>query len=157
VWPLILIAVIVAIIVTTVVLFTGKFNSYVPVTLTSERAGLVMESGAKVKMRGVQVGRVAGIEGGHEPVRLKLELFPDQVKYIPANVGAQIKATTAFGAKYVDLIYPDNPGRKRIAAGDVLVSRNVSVEVNTVFQNLVDVLHKIDPAKLNAVLTAFAE
>ena len=39
----------------------------------------------------------------------------------------------------------------------MLQSRNVSTEVNTVFQNLVDVLHQIDPPKLNAVLTALAE
>ena len=39
----------------------------------------------------------------------------------------------------------------------MLQSRNVSTEVNTVFQNLVGVLDQIDPAKLNAVLTALAE
>lgn len=137
--------------------FNGSFNSYVPVTLTSDRSGLMMESGAKVKLRGIQVGRVAGIVGGNEPVRLKLEIDPDQIKYIPANVQAEIRATTAFGAKYVDLTYPPNPSRKRLAAGAVLVSRNVSTEVNTVFQNLVGVLHQIDPDKLNAVLTAFAD
>ena len=42
-------------------MFAGTFKSYVPVTLTSDRAGLVMESGAKVKMRGVQVGRVSSV------------------------------------------------------------------------------------------------
>ncbi len=36
-------------------------------------------------------------------------------------------------------------------------SRNVTTEVNTVFQNLVGVLNKIDVAKLNAVLTALAD
>ncbi len=45
-------------------LFNGSFRQYVPVTLTSDRAGLVMEVGAKVKMRGVQVGRVGSIAGG---------------------------------------------------------------------------------------------
>ena len=45
-------------------IFGGTFSSYVPVTLTSDRAGLVMEPGAKVKLRGVQVGRVAAIQGG---------------------------------------------------------------------------------------------
>ena len=68
-----------------------------------------METGAKVKMRGVEVGRVAAIKGGSEPVSLKLDIFTDQAHYIPANVEAQIRATTAFGAKYVDLIYPDKP------------------------------------------------
>ena len=71
-------------------------------TLTSDRSGLVMEAGAKVKMRGVQVGRVGSITGGNMPVSLKLEIYPDQIKYIPSNVEAEIKATTAFGAKYVD-------------------------------------------------------
>lgn len=137
--------------------FVGTLTSTVPVTLTSDRAGLVMESGAKVKMRGVQVGEVAGVEGGREPVRLKLKLFPDQLKHIPANVQAQIRATTIFGAKYVDLVYPNDPSPQHISAGAVLKSRNVSTEVNTVFQNLVDVLHQVDPAKLNAVLTALGD
>ena len=128
-----------------------------PVTLTSDRSGLVMESGAKVKLRGVQVGRVASVQGGSEPVALKLEIDPDQIKYIPANVEAQIRATTVFGAKYVDLIYPSDPSPQRLAAGAVLQSRNVSTEVNTVFENLVDVLEQIDPAKLNAMLSALAE
>ena len=83
--------------------------------------------------------------------------IPDQIGYIPANAGAQIRATTAFGAKYVDLTYPEDPSPQHISAGAVLVSRNVSTEVNTVFQSLVDVLHQVDPPKLNAVLTAFAD
>ena len=136
--------------------FTGKFNSYVPVTVTAARAGLVMDSGAKVKMRGVPVGRVAGIEGDG-PVQLRLELFPDRVDHIPANVQAEILATTAFGAKFVDLVVPENPSPQRISAGAVITSRNVATEVNTVFQNLVDVLDRIDPPKLNATLTALAQ
>ena len=156
-WTLILIAVVVGIIVLTALLFTGTLNSYVPVTLTSGRAGLVMETGGKVKLRGVQVGKVGTITGGNEPVSLKLDIDSDEIQYIPANISARIRATTAFGAKYVDLIYPDDPSPKRLAAGTVIKSQNVSTEVNTVFQNLTDVLDKIDPAKLNAVLSALAE
>jgi phospholipid/cholesterol/gamma-HCH transport system substrate-binding protein len=156
-WAVVLFAVIAAIVLVCSSLFAGTFSSFVPVTLTSDRSGLVMESGAKVKMRGVEVGRVAAINGGKQTVSLKLDIFPDQARYIPANVEAQIRATTAFGAKYVDLIYPDNPSPKRLASGAVLRSRNVSTEVNTVFQNLVGVLHQVDVAKLNATLSAFAE
>jgi phospholipid/cholesterol/gamma-HCH transport system substrate-binding protein len=137
--------------------FAGTFRSFIPVTLTSDRSGLVLESGAKVKLRGVQVGRVATVAGGRDPVRLSLEIYPDQVDHIPANVEAQIRATTVFGAKYVDLVYPADPTPKRIFAGAVLNSRNVSTEVNTVFQNVVDLLDQIDPAKLNATLTALAD
>ncbi|MGE2716271.1 MCE family protein [Mycolicibacterium litorale] len=137
--------------------FAGTFRRYVPVTLTSDRSGLVMESGAKVKLRGVEVGRVSGMSGGDRAVALKLEIDPDQAGYIPANVEAEIAATTAFGAKYVDLIYPEKPSAQRITAGTVLRSRNVTTEVNTVFDNLVGLLDQIDVAKLSAVLTAVSD
>jgi phospholipid/cholesterol/gamma-HCH transport system substrate-binding protein len=156
-WSLILVTVITGLVMVTAGFFSGTFRSFVPVTLTSDRSGLVMESGGKVKMRGVEVGRVASISAGSQTVSVQLEIYPDQIRFIPANVQAQIRATTAFGAKYVDLISPDTPSRARLAAGAHLASRNVSTEVNTVFQNLVDVLHQVDPPKLNSVLTALAD
>jgi phospholipid/cholesterol/gamma-HCH transport system substrate-binding protein len=155
-WTVILLAFIIGGFVLTLGAFNRDFRPYANVTLTSDRSGLVMEPGAKVKLRGVQVGRVASIQQG-EPVKLRLELYPDQLKYIPANVGAEITATTAFGAKYVDLLTPADPSPRRLKAGAVVVSRNVTTEVNTVFQNLVGVLNKVDVAKLNAVLTSLAD
>ncbi len=156
-WTAILIVFLAALVWITAALFTGSLKKFVNVTVTSDRSGLVMESGAKVKMRGVQVGRVSTIKGGQDPVQLNLEIYPDQVKYIPANVGAQIRATTVFGAKFVDLIYPNDPESDRLADGQVLMSQNVSTEVNTVFQNLVGVLDQIDSSKLNATLAALAD
>ncbi|MCV7032302.1 MCE family protein [Mycobacterium sherrisii] len=156
-WTLVLIAVLVCSVVLSAALFAGTFRSFVPVTLASGRAGLVMEAGAKVKMLGVAVGRVSRIEGGRQPVRLQLDIDPDQASHIPANVEAEIRATTAFGAKYVELIPPSHPSSKHLVAGAVLQSRNVSTEVNTVFESLVGVLHQIDPSKLNAVLGAIAD
>ncbi|MGB3483154.1 MAG: MCE family protein [Mycobacterium sp.] len=155
-WTLILLVALVGVLVMTAALFTGKLHTYVPVTVTAERSGLVMEPGAKVRMRGVQVGRVAGVDS-HDPVRLRLDLFPDAVGYIPANVAVEIRATTAFGSKYVELIAPNRPSTNHISAGTVLASRNESTEVNTVFQNLVEVLDQVDPPKLNATLTALSE
>jgi phospholipid/cholesterol/gamma-HCH transport system substrate-binding protein len=155
-WTVVLLTAIVVVIWLTAASFRGAFIPSVPVTLTSDRAGLVMEPGSKVKMRGVQVGRVVSVNGG-KPVSLRLEINPDQAKMIPANIEAEIRATTAFGAKYVDLIFPAVPSSKPLSAGAMLVSRNVSSEVNTVFQNLLSVLKQVDPAKLNAVLTAVAD
>ena len=156
-WTLILIVSIVGIVLLTMAMFSGTFKSIVPVTLTSDRAGLVMEPGGKVKLRGVLVGRVETVKSGTDSVSLKLAIEPDQVKHIPANVEARIRATTAFGAKYVDLIYPPNPAPARLASGAVIRAQNVSTEVNTVFQNLTSVLDQIDPAKLNAVLSALGD
>jgi phospholipid/cholesterol/gamma-HCH transport system substrate-binding protein len=138
-------------------LFSGTFTSFVPLTLVSDRAGLVMENGAKVKLRGVEIGRVDSIGTDVESAQLQLKIDPDPFKYLPSNVQAEIRSTTAFGAKYVDLIVPDDPSPKPLAPGAVLHSRNVTVEVNTVFENLQSVLRAIDPAKLNAVLSAFSD
>lgn len=137
--------------------FNRSFSSTVPVTLVSDRAGLIMDPYAKVKFRGVPVGRVATVASGTNNVSLQIDLDPDQLKYIPANIEARIDATTLFGAKFVDLVYPDNPSPHRLAAGAVLHSQNVAIEVNTVFQNLVALIKKIDPAKLNSVLSAIAD
>lgn len=155
-WTAILVAAICAFVYVCSALFSGTFRSFVPVTLTADRSGLVMESGAKVKMRGVVVGRVAQIHSRGSDVVLKIELLPGSVTNIPANVEARIEATTAFGAKYVNLIPPPHPSVRHIAEGAVLRSDNVSTEVNTVFENLTTVLAQVEPAKLNATLTALA-
>ena len=45
------------------IVLRARCSSYVPVTLISDRAGLVMDSGGKVKLRGVEIGRVAADHG----------------------------------------------------------------------------------------------
>lgn len=160
-FTLLLVVVVIVAVWLSYALFTGTLRSYVPVTLTSDRSGLVMETNAKVKMKGVQVGKVVAINGGDAesaaPVKLRLDIYPDQIRFIPANIEARIRATTIFGAKYVDLVYPDNPSADRLQAGQELESLNVTVEVNTVFENLVSVLEKVDTAKLNSTLSALSE
>jgi phospholipid/cholesterol/gamma-HCH transport system substrate-binding protein len=137
--------------------FSGTLNTYIPLTLVSDRAGLVMEPGAKVKLRGVQIGQVAAIGTDVKAAQLQLKMDPGPFTYLPSNLEAEIKSTTAFGSKYIDLIVPDQPSPTPLRAGAVLHSRNVTVEVNTVFQNLQSVVQALDPAKLNAILSAFAE
>src|SRR3954470_3327067 len=100
-WTAILIAVIAAMVLGTAVAYSGSLNSYVPVTVTSERSGLGMEPGAKVMLNGVQVGRVSGVAARGGSSELKVDIDADQAHLIPANAGAQIRATTVFGAKYV--------------------------------------------------------
>ena len=131
--------------------FSGTFNAYIPLTLVSDRAGLVMEDGAKVKLRGVQVGTVASIGTDVKSARLQLKMDPGPFKYLPSNVEAEIKSTTAFGSKYVDLIVPEHPDATTLKPGAVLHSSNVTIEVNTVFENLQSVVQTVDPAKMNAV------
>ena len=156
-WALILVVLIVGAVVLSTLLYVGVFKSRIPVTVTSDRAGLSMQTDSKVMLNGVQVGTVVGLGRGQEPTSIKLEIDADQAKYIPANVSAQIRSTTVFGAKYVDLIYPKNPTKQRLSAGAVVKSKNVTTEINTVLESLRGLVDQIDPMKINAVLTALSQ
>lgn len=161
-WAPVPIFVAATLIAATALLFSGALHTSVPLTLMSDRAGLVMEPGAKVKLRGVQIGEVASIGSapradGSPLSTLRLQIERGAFEFLPSNVEAEIKSTTAFGAKYVDLTVPEDRSPKSLAPGAVLRSRNVTVEVNTVFENLQSVVRSIDPAKLNSVLSAVSE
>ena len=141
-----------------VALFRSSFTKTVPVTVISDRAGLVMNPDAKVKMRGVQVGKVDSIENRPDgTAALHLALDPDKLRYIPENVDVNIASQTVFGSKFVEFVAPSGASAKRLQSGQVLDAQRVTVEINTVFQQLVTVLDKIDPAKLNQTLGALSK
>ncbi|MFE3189061.1 MCE family protein [Nocardia sp. NPDC059240] len=136
------------------VAFAGGFDNTVKVTIASPRAGLVMDKDAKVKIRGVEIGRVSGITDGPDGARINLAVDPDKLKMVPANASVDINSTTVFGAKYVNFIEPQNPSTDSLKPGAVVQAGAVTVEFNTLFQHLNDLLAKVQPEKLNATLTA---
>jgi virulence factor Mce-like protein len=138
-------------------LFRGSFTETVPLTVVSQRAGLVMNPDAKVKMRGVQVGTVSSIESRPDGMAvLHLAMDPAQLKRIPSNVQVDIASSTVFGAKFVQLQNPADPSPESVRAGDVLQGDHVTVEINTVFQQLTRLLDSIDPLKVNETLGAMS-
>jgi phospholipid/cholesterol/gamma-HCH transport system substrate-binding protein len=152
------VAVIAAIVAVAVGLFQGSFTESVPVTVLSPRAGLVMNVDAKVKMRGVQVGKVDSIESRpNGQAVLHLAMYPSEMHLIPSNVLVDITAPTVFGAKFVELLPPAEPSARSLHAGQVLDSQHVTVEINTVFKQLTSVLGTLDPAKLNETLGAVSQ
>lgn len=148
---------IVAVVALAVYLFQGNYRDTAGVTVISERAGLVMNPDAKVKMRGVQVGTVESVARRADgTAAIELAIDKDQLDLIPGNVGVDIASSTVFGAKSVMLTAPADPSAEHLREGQVLQGDRVMVEVNTVFQQLVSVLNKIDPAKLNETLGAIS-
>ena len=106
----VLVAAIVAVFVLAATLFRGGFSDSVPVTVLSDRAGLVMNPDAKVQIRGVQVGKVASIEGlPNGQAALHLAMDPSRLDAIPANALVDIASPTVFGAKQVQFVFPDEP------------------------------------------------
>ncbi len=141
--------------------FRGEFTPKTQLTMLSARAGLVMDPGSKVTYNGVEIGRVDTISevtrDGESAAKFILDVDPRYIHLIPANVNADIKATTVFGGKYVSLTTPKNPTKRRITPKDVIDVRSVTTEINTLFQTLTSIAEKVDPVKLNLTLSAAAE
>jgi phospholipid/cholesterol/gamma-HCH transport system substrate-binding protein len=151
------IAAVVGVAVVAVGLFQNRFTNTVPLIVESPRAGLVMNPDAKVNLLGVPVGRVGRIEDladGRAAIHLEME--PDRLAEIPDNVIVDIASPTVFGAKSINLVPPENPSPRALQPGQVLDSEHVTVEFNTIFQQLTSVLSEIQPDKLNETLGAIA-
>ena len=104
-----------------------------------------------VKLRGVNRSDSGGC-------RVTLGLFPDDLETIPANVGAQVRAKTVFGEKWVELLYPDDPSEEHIAVDDVIgTDRTIDpLEVETILNIALPLLDAIDPEHLAGALDALA-
>jgi phospholipid/cholesterol/gamma-HCH transport system substrate-binding protein len=141
--------------------FRGTLTPKTKLTMVASRAGLVLDPGSKVTYNGVQIGRVAGISeitrDGKPAAKLVLDVTPKYVNQIPANVAASVKATTAFGNKYVALTSPKNLTPQPITPSTEIDATSVTTEFNTLFETLTSLADIVDPVKLNLTLSAAAQ
>ncbi|MFF0814179.1 MCE family protein [Rhodococcus sp. NPDC003318] len=146
-----------AVVALSVALFDQAFTAQIPVTVIAQRAGLVMDPGARVKMAGVTIGTVDAVTpAAGDAATLSLLLDPAALEAIPANVEVEVTSTTAFGAKFVNMTAPEQPSAERLAPGATIDASHVTVELNTVFEKLTQVLRTVQPEKLDATLGALA-
>lgn len=142
-------------------LFRGYFDSGVTVVVLAERAGLSMDPGSKVTFNGVPIGRLqsAGVvtDGRGARARLDLDVKPQYLSLIPANVDAQLRATTVFGNKYISFLSPANPATDRLRPDAVIEASATTTEFNTVFETIMEIAEQVNPVKLNQTLTAAAQ
>lgn len=153
----ILAAVLLAAVVMTYLSYTAAFTRTDEVTVTAPRAGLVMETDAKVKYRGIQIGRVSSIEYAGDQAKLTLAVDSSQLRFVPANAKVRIAGTTVFGAKSVEFLTPDQSTGGPLRPGTQVHAADVQLEVNTLFETLTSTLQKVDPINLNATLSALGE
>src|SRR5882757_10790669 len=79
----ILASILVAATVFTYLAYTAAFTKTDTVTVTSPRAGLVMETDAKVKYRGIQIGEVKSIEYAGDQAKLTLDIDSNHCPTFP--------------------------------------------------------------------------
>ncbi|MED5811673.1 MCE family protein [Mycolicibacterium sp. 050232] len=141
--------------------FRGSFEKKAQLTVLSGRAGLSMDPGSKVTFNGVPIGRLASVDvvtvDDNPEAKLILDVKPQYLKLIPANVTAELRATTVFGNKYISFFAPDNPSAERVSPSTPIRAQGVTTEFNTLFETITAISEQIDPIKLNQTLTATAQ
>jgi virulence factor Mce-like protein len=137
---------------------TGQISSASQAaSATFSNCGQGLREGGDVKTRGVLIGRIdeiSRIENGD--CRVDLALSPDKTTEIPFNVGAQIRAKTIFGEKWVELLYPDDPVEKRLASGQEIEETIDPLEIETILNIALPLLDAINPEHLAGALEALA-
>jgi len=139
----------------TVSMYKQSFTDTAIVMVHSDRAGLQMRPGTVVKLRGVDVGKTGRATLNPDgTAEIELKLKPEMLSQIPANVTASLEQLTAFGNKHVALEVTGEESGQHLQAGDVITASHISVEANQVLEDLASVLTRLEPAKVNAMLSA---
>lgn len=135
----------------------GAFKTGREVKATFARAGQLLRNGSDVKMRGVLVGSVTGINIAPETGKARITLLLDPAQEIPENIQAAIRAKTLFGEKYIDLIPPRAPAGRLADGDEIPESRTIPpIEVEQILEKGVPVLEAVDPEAFGASLHALA-
>jgi phospholipid/cholesterol/gamma-HCH transport system substrate-binding protein len=156
----IFIALVAALVTLSILIYNKAFTTTVDVTLDSDHIGNQLLVDSDVKERGIIVGSVKSVTSHGTGAIVKLELDPTRVSMIPNNVRARILPKTLFGEQYVALSTPTEVDHApAIAAGDTIGQDRSkgALEAQTVISDLYPLLTAVQPAQLNATLTALAQ
>lgn len=147
-----------ALVALSVAVYQKVFTPVTMVTIEADRAGLQLTRFGDVRVHGVLVGQVREIDQDGEQASIRVGLFPEAARSIPANVGVEILPTTLFGQKYIALTDPEVPAARSLADGDVIPAERVdtNVELSRILRDLFPLLRAVRPADLNATLNALA-
>jgi virulence factor Mce-like protein len=133
----------------------GAFDDAYYVRVDIDRAGQQMKPGLDVRVKGVEVGKIAQIDlvEGRAQLQLKIE---EQYK-IPQDAEAIISLKTPLGAKYVDLRFPAGTRGPFLADGDVIDNAHVGPELEDLLADGTAVLEAVDPDDAATVISELAD
>lgn len=143
--------------------YAGAFDSGVPVTLQVDRVGNQLTERADVKVRGLIVGTVESVstESASGGADVALQLDPELVDQIPANVSARLIPKTLFGEKYVSLVLPEGTatGGPSLGAGDVIPQdrSEEARELERVLDGMLPLLQAVEPQDIATTLGALSQ
>lgn len=133
----------------------GGYADVYHVTMRLPRAGQQMKTGLDVRIRGVKIGEVSGVELVDREAELTLEI--ERGHDVPADTEAVISLKTPLGAKYVDLRFDPTESGSVLADGDQIASARIGPELEDALDDGVAVLDAIDPDDVGTLVSELAE
>lgn len=122
-------------------------------------AGPVRENSA-VQYHGVEVGRLAAVDGSIDGSELRLRMDEEFLGQLPTNVRVRVLPRTLFGDQYIDLAVPRGAApRGTLEAGTTLkpdTSRR-TVQLYSAYARLYDVITALHPAELQVAMGTLAD
>jgi phospholipid/cholesterol/gamma-HCH transport system substrate-binding protein len=119
--------------------------------------GLFTDGGTDVKMRGLNVGTVSGVEllpDGRARIMLRL----DAEVRVPASSTASIEPLSVFGPKFVRIEPgPDDGTVTYLGAGDEITSTRTATELTTIIAGATELLGAVEPGDVRAIVDAVSE
>jgi len=106
--------------------------------------GVFTDGGTDVKMRGVNVGSVTGVELLDDG-RARIRMAIDEGVEVPATVAARLEPLSVFGPKFVSLVPEPGPTRGQLlSGGDEIARATIGSELTGVLADATSLLNRID-------------
>jgi virulence factor Mce-like protein len=132
----------------------GAFDDYYYLTMEMDRAGQQVQIGTDVRVRGVNIGRVADIKLVDRKARLRLQIEAEHK--IPKDVAATVSLKTFLGAKFIDLRFDPDAGGPYLADGDRIVNAKPGPELEDALDDGTSVLDALDPDDVTTIISELA-
>ncbi|AHH22364.1 MCE family protein MceA [Nocardia nova SH22a] len=131
----------------------------VGVTANLTTTGDGLPSNADVKFRGVLVGEVkdVSVAAEGEIQQVHIDMKPDYLSSIPANVTARVVPSNLFAVTSVELVY-NGPDAASLKAGSEIVEDHSqgTIALQDTLTTVRTILNKIDPMQLGRVLSTLS-
>ncbi|MFE3543807.1 MCE family protein [Nocardia sp. NPDC059177] len=112
-----------------------------------------LRAGDDVRLHGVQVGKVAGIELAGTLARVRFSVVRDRPVYTTTTVAVRYQNLTGF--RYLDLVQPDRPGETRAPDAEFGTTETIpAFDITTLFKGLQPVLAQLSTDEINRFTTS---
>jgi phospholipid/cholesterol/gamma-HCH transport system substrate-binding protein len=139
---------------------TGTFGGPSHVSAQLADAGGSLAKNADVKVRGVIVGKVTGIDRGPSGgVEVKMNIPGGDLGMIPSNVVARILPATVFGTSFVDLTTHGPVSSNGLRAGAVIPADKTqgTLELQQALDDIDTLVKAVGPAELASAIGSAAQ